>query len=252
MYSDVCEKLMEQNAANFVSLFNEIDKYLDKLLQTEKFLPYNEKLKQVIEGEFNITPFVKKHQAKLKYFGELRNHISHGQQLEGQYYSVPTYHAVDEMRKCKEEILKPVSCIDLFKKEVFSCKTWDLLQNVIIEMRNHNETHVPVYDDTSMFAGVLTETTLSNWLADAGQKWAVSMNTIRVGDLDLTKTNDAYAFVPKEKSIYEVQALFEKALMGKKNLGAVFITQTGSEREKIEWMITALDLPKIAKYDFIA
>ncbi|MBP6910946.1 hypothetical protein KBC03_05155 [Patescibacteria group bacterium] len=60
------------------------------------------------------------------------------------------------------------------------------------------------------------------------------MNTIRVGDLDLTKTNDAYAFVPKEKSIYEVQALFERALMGKKNLGAVFITQTGSEREKIE------------------
>lgn len=114
---------MDQNAANFVSLFNEIDKYLDKLLQTEKFLPYNEKLKQVSDGEFNITPFVKKHLAKLKYFGELRNHIAHGQQLEGQYYSVPTYHAVDEIRKCKEEILKPVSCFDLFKKEVYACKT---------------------------------------------------------------------------------------------------------------------------------
>ncbi len=91
---------------------------------------------------------MKKHQAKLKYFGELRNHISHGQQLEGQYYSVPTYHAVEELRKCKEEILKPVSCYELFKKEVYTCKTLDLLQNVIIEMRNHNETHVPVYDDT--------------------------------------------------------------------------------------------------------
>ena len=148
MYSDVCEKLMEQNAVNFVSLFNEIDKYLDKLLQTEKFLPYNEKLKQIIEGEYNIAPFVKKHQAKLKYFGELRNHIAHGQQLEGQYYSVPTYHAVDEVRKCKDQILKPMSCYELFKKEVVGCKTTDLLQNVIIEMKNHNNSHLPVYDAT--------------------------------------------------------------------------------------------------------
>jgi len=170
MYSDVCEKLMEQNAANFISLFNEMDKYLDKLLQTEKFLPYNEKLKQVSEGEYNISTFVKKSQAKLKYFGELRNHIAHGQQLEGQYYSVPTYHAVEEIRKCKEQILKPVSCYDLFKKEVLGCKTTDLLQNVIIEMRNHSNTHLPVYDATGLFVGMITETTLSNWLAEAGTK----------------------------------------------------------------------------------
>lgn len=55
MYSDVCEKLMEQNAANFIVLFNEIDKYLDKLLQTEKFLPFNEKLKEVSEAEYHIS-----------------------------------------------------------------------------------------------------------------------------------------------------------------------------------------------------
>lgn len=243
---------MEQNAANFVSLFNEIDKYLDKLLQTEKFLPYNEKLKQVIEWDYNIWPFVKKHQAKLKYFGELRNHIAHGQQIEWQYYSVPTYHAVDELRKCKEQILKPVPCIDLFKKEVVGCKTTDLLQNVIIEMRNHNNSHLPVYDATGLFVGVMTETTLSNRLADAGAKWPLNMNTIRVGDLDLTKTNDAYLFVPKEKSIYEVESLFEKQVMWEKQLGVVFITATGNQREKIEGIVTVLDLPKIAKYDFIA
>ena len=252
MYSDVCEKLMEQNANNFIAHFNEIDKYLDKLLQTEKFLPYNEKLKHVIEWTYNITPFVKKHLAKLKYFGELRNHITHGQQIEGQYYSVPTYHAVEQIRKCKDEVLKPMTCFDLFTKEIYTCKTTDLLQNVIIEMRNHSETHIPVYDATWHFVWMLTETTLSNRLADEGTKWAVSMNTIRVWDLDLTLTNDTYVFVAKEKSIYEVEALFEQQLLGKKKLGAVFISEKWSEKETIEGVITPLDLPKIAQYDFIA
>lgn len=91
---------------------------------------------------------MKKHQAKLKYFGELRNHIAHGQQLEGQYYSVPTYHAVDELRKCKDQILQPVPCFDVFKKEVVSCKASDLLQNAIIQMRNNNNSHLPIYDST--------------------------------------------------------------------------------------------------------
>lgn len=243
---------MEQNAANYVALFNEIDKYLDKILQTEKFMPYNEKLKQIINGSYHISPFIKKHEAKLKYFGELRNHIAHGQQFEGQYYSVPTYHAVDDLRKCKEEILKPVSAIDLFARAVYTCTTTDLLQNVIIEMRNHNESHVAVYDNTGLFVGVLTETTLSNWLADQSATGSVNMHTIRVGDLDLTETNDTYLFVAQDKNIYEIQALFEASMLSKKRLGVIYITTTGSDREKILGVVSALDIPKIASYHFIA
>ncbi len=234
MYSDVCEKLMEQNADNFISLFNEIDKYLDKLLQTEKFMPFNEKLKQVSEADYHISSFVKEHLIKLKYFGELRNHIIHGQQMEGQYYSVPTYHAVDEIRKYREQMLQPVSCYDLFKKEVYTCKTTDLLQNVIIEMRNRNDSHVPAYDSTGLFVGVLTESTLSHWLADESEKGSVALKTTRIGDLDLNESNETYLFVAKNKNIYEIPVLFDQTMMSKKKVGVIYITETGSDREKIE------------------
>ncbi len=60
------------------------------------------------------------------------------------------------------------------------------------------------------------------------------MNIIRVGDLDLNLTNEDYTFVPKDKSIYEIQALFEKQTMSKKQLGIIFITEKGTNREKIE------------------
>ena len=33
----------------YLSLFNELDKFFDKLLETERFMPYNDKLKQISE-----------------------------------------------------------------------------------------------------------------------------------------------------------------------------------------------------------
>lgn len=66
---------------------------------------------------------------------------------------------------------------------------------------------------------MLTESTLSNWLASAGTTGvAINMKTTRVGDIDLTQTNEEYSFVGKDKTIYEVQDLFEKRMMSKKRL----------------------------------
>ena len=98
----------------------------------------------------------------------------------------------------------------------------------------------------------MTESTLANRLAASGSKGSLNINTVRVGDLDLTQTNDDFAFVAKEKSIYEVESMFEKKVMGEKPMGVIFITETGNQRERIEGIITVLDLPKSGKYDFIA
>ena len=33
----------------YLSLFNELDKYFDTLVETDRFMPYNDKLKQISE-----------------------------------------------------------------------------------------------------------------------------------------------------------------------------------------------------------
>ena len=33
----------------YLSLFNELDKYFDELMENDRFLPYNDKLKQISE-----------------------------------------------------------------------------------------------------------------------------------------------------------------------------------------------------------
>jgi hypothetical protein len=79
MYNELCDKLSEQYANDFIEVFNELDKYFDTLVaqHTDRFMPFNEKVKIIGQDILNISAFVKKYEQKLKYFGELRNEIAH-------------------------------------------------------------------------------------------------------------------------------------------------------------------------------
>jgi hypothetical protein len=48
---DLSEKEQEEQAIvmRYLSLFNELDKYFDTLVETDRFMPYNDKLKQISE-----------------------------------------------------------------------------------------------------------------------------------------------------------------------------------------------------------
>jgi hypothetical protein len=70
MYNELCEKLAEQHADNYMAVFNELDKYFDTLVaeHTDRFMPYNEKVKVIGQETEPISLFVKKYEQKLKYF----------------------------------------------------------------------------------------------------------------------------------------------------------------------------------------
>jgi uncharacterized protein YktA (UPF0223 family) len=62
------QQLEQSRVMTYLSLFNEIDKHFDKVLGTERFLPYNDKIKQIIAGKYSISRFVRIFQNDLKYF----------------------------------------------------------------------------------------------------------------------------------------------------------------------------------------
>ena len=44
------KEIQEQSIVmKYLSLFNELDKYFDTLVETDRFMPYNDKLKQISE-----------------------------------------------------------------------------------------------------------------------------------------------------------------------------------------------------------
>ena len=67
----------DNSIEKFMTYFNQIDKKLDDILNNDKFLPFNEKIKFIANEKFYISSYIKKHQKMLKNFGEIRNELNH-------------------------------------------------------------------------------------------------------------------------------------------------------------------------------
>jgi len=234
----------------FLALFNSVDKYFDKVLSQDKFLPFNEKVKRIIEWKYYISWFVKLHQYQLRYFGELRNFITHGIKIENRSMVIPSEHAIAKMKQLKQWILRPPFCGEVFRKKVYSCNINDLLLNILPLMKDNYYTHVPVYDNFNRFVGVLTSESVLFWLAenfdDRCKK--ICMNEVKISNVPIKFNSSDYMFVSKNTNIYEVDRIFSERKFQKKKLGAIFITENGKPNEEIIWVITSSDIAIIDSY----
>lgn len=254
MYNELCDKLSQQNANNFIAVFNELDKYFDTLVEqhTDRFMPFNEKVKLIWQEKIALWSFVKKYEQKLKYFWELRNEIAHWFKIDGMHYCTPSYHAVEELRKIKEAIMQPITVTTMFQKQVFVCTTTDLLKDTMIAMKNFGYTHVPVYNEQKIFQWVLTQSAICEWLAYHMQDTTKPLETVRINDVDLQAWIESHAFIEKDKPLFGVPQLFESIWLQHKILGALLITETGNQNEPLMWIITTYDLPHITDYNYVA
>lgn len=230
----------------FLALFNQIDKHFDKMLWTDGYLPFNEKVKRIINWNYYISRFVKLHQFQIKYFGEIRNQITHGIKLDGHTYVYPSEYAIAQLARYADSIKKPPRCIDLFGRKVFTCKSDDKLINIIKVMEDHDYSHVPVYDENENYIWVLNESELLSWLTK-DENWK-DIKNIKVWDIPLIHDSKYVIFVHKKYNIYEIDKLFTLKKERKEKLGVVFITENGRKDEYILWIITAGDTALVDTY----
>ena len=246
------ELIVKHNVANsntFLAWYNQLDKYFAHVLWLTKYMPYNEKISVLSQWSYPLTNFIRLYQNKLRYFGDLRNQLVHGFRLDNNHYVLASDHAVNEIHVLYEEARTPTSVVDVFWKEVYTCTTNDLLRDVIQNMREHLNTHVPVYNEAWVFLEMLSESTIAYWIADEiWENGEVHLADVHIADVTLENSNDLFLFVAKEMSIYDIEQLFAKNLQEKKRLWAVFLTENWSNEEQILWIITAMDLPKLADH----
>lgn len=230
----------------FLALFNQIDKHFDKVLLSDWYLPYNEKIKRIINGRYYIAWFVRLHQLQLKYFGEIRNQITHGIKLDGHTYIYPSEYAIEQLAKYASSIKKPPRCLDIFSNNVFTCQTNDKLKKILEIMDKNNYSHVPVYNEDEQYMWVLSESEVLAWLTN--EEFSRDMKTTTIGDVPLMKNPDYVIFVNKKYNIYEIDRLFTIKKQRKEKLWIVFITENGKRDEKILGVITAGDTALIDTY----
>ena len=245
---NLSEKEKEEQAIvmRYLSLFNELDKYFDTLVETDRFMPYNDKLKQISEWKFAISWFVRLHLSELKYFGELRNHIAHGLKVDEYLYAIPTDRAINKLSEFIEKIVEPPLCIDYFRKEVYSVHLWDKVSEVLKNIKSDGYTYIPVYNDEEEFLWVITESGILQRIANEmlDQNF-IDLSKVRVEHLHISTAIKDYMFVSSNINMYQDDEIFTMRKRKWKWLGAMFITKNWTSKEKIIWMMSGNDIALI-------
>ncbi len=118
------------NTDIFVKNFNDIDKKLDEILQLEKHLPFNEKLKFIAKWDFFLSNYINRHYSILKQLWEIRNELVHWQKIYGNSLIQPTKQAIKEIKKHKKNICNPITVWEIFYDKTI---LWYVLNNFLLQ-----------------------------------------------------------------------------------------------------------------------
>lgn len=223
----------------FLALFNQIDKHFDRILWVDVYLPFNEKIKQIIKWNYPISWFVKTNRFQLKHFWEIRNQITHGLKLDGHTYVYPSKYAMSQLEMYSDSIKSPPKGVEVFGKKVFVCTKGDSLKRIINIMEQNNYSHVPVYDDSGKYLWILNESEVLTWLINNENLWGTSK--LKVWNTPLITDPEYVKFVDEKFNIYQIDKLFSEKKQKKEKIGLILITKNWKQDEAITWIITAGD-----------
>lgn len=178
----------------------------------------------------------------------LRNVVAHADR--DKYIAEIKEFAFDELSKILKLLDNPPTVGIVFKTSVYSTTPFESTETVIRKMKECIYTHVPIYENDKYY-GTFSESTLLLWLVDNIKDGKAEFNKNSIRDIKknyLFNKSDKVDFISESKSIFEVQAMFEKAIGGGNRLGALIITKSGDKDDKPIGIITAWDLPRIEEY----
>jgi predicted transcriptional regulator len=231
-----------RNVNEFLQIFNKIEVYIRKLVNSPSYIPFS----NLIEKSSQINPTIKEYANDLRELAELRNALVH--EKRELIFAEVTDIAVDFSKKIYELIINPPLAIDIANKPVYCCSVNDNLLEQLKIMKENIYTHVPIYNGNN-FIGILSESSIFNWLGDI-KDFDRSLANMKIRDIEkyldiYNRSNEYFEFVTKNENVYLIKQWFIEAIKNQKRLGAVFITEDGTQNGEILGIITAWDLPKI-------
>jgi predicted transcriptional regulator len=176
----------------------------------------------------------------LKTIADVRNAIVHGKTEAYHYLAVPTPAIAQNLKACRERLIKPARVIPKFQRRVERVSIDDGLGHVLRIITTRDYSQFPVYE-AERFKGLLTENGITRWLAHHVE------TTLSLVDLDdvsvkevLSKEDDRKncRFVARDVRMDDVSSLFARHAL----IEAVLITATGKESEALMGIATRWDI----------
>ena len=182
---------------------------------------------------------------KLDVCREIRNLLTHTAKIGGEEVVEPSEAICTELRACLEYVKRPPLAIDYATKGENIMKA-GLNQSVLKIMRimeKNGYSHIPIMENGS-FVGVFSTSTVFTYVLNPqGKQIGYNTSISELRDLLPIKAHsENYEFVSRDTTLSEVRQKFETYKGRNKRVSVIFVTENGSERERLLGMLTPWDV----------
>lgn len=182
---------------------------------------------------------------KLDICREIRNLLTHTAKINGEEVVEPSQSICNELQACLEYVKRPPLAIDYATKGDNIMKA-GLNQSVLKIMRimeKNGYSHIPIMENGS-FVGVFSMSTVFGFVLNSQGKQITPNTTISELRelLPIKAHSENYEFVSKETTLSAVRQKFETYKGRNKRVSVIFVTENGSERERLLGMLTPWDV----------
>jgi hypothetical protein len=230
------------NSNQFLSYYNQMDEFFTILLDVWTYIPFSEKIDQIVQWHYSVSSFVKQHYHKLKYFSEMRNQIVHGFRLDHEHYLLASDVAVKAIKNLTEHLVTPPTIAFLSEKTIPQLFVKQTVQETITILLHHHLRALPLYDNdvyvTTLSLDYLAWLLLQWWwekLIEEKLPWDVL----------------AVLFLSPTTSVYTIESLFLKQHPSKP-IEVIWISEDWTSDSPIIGKITPQDLPKLYQMSILS
>lgn len=198
---------------------------------------------RLLSRALDSSPVVRRYQAELRAFNDLRNMLVHAPLPMPLAHPAPE--ALATLERIHQELTHPQPVIPRFARQVAALSHDDPFSRAVEAMRETGYSQFPVYRGDT-FAGLLTDGLMARWIATHLDRVDGSFRRlldVRLGDvLHQVPERSTVAFVGRKATVAHVREMFEQHLRrGKLRLDAVLITETGDPDQAPVGIITPTD-----------
>lgn len=183
----------------------------------------------------------------IQYIREIRHLLQHPQHNGGDHAIVVSQDLIDNFDELISEIEKPKTAKDLGvpSKDLWCVNLDARVIDVSDKMKSENFSQVPVIDQNDVLIGVFSESSIFSYfgtdeIIDASKNLSIQ-DIFAHCQLDDQRT-EIYRFAHPNTPIHKIYNKFVTTDGNTKRLGAVFVTASGKQTEKVSRMITAWDV----------
>ena len=234
-----------KTSEEFIQYYNKIDKFLKEKGGSSIHDSFSQKVRSINNS------VVRSYKDELISLGELRNAIVHNPKIGDKAIAEPHVSTLNKIKEIYSKLIAPKKVIPVFQFEVLGARKEDYINDILVEMRKKSFSQFPVFDESDRIVELINTNTISRWLSNnLDENGTIMIDEIKVENLiPYIEFKNNYKFISRQTSIYEAYDLFVNQIFNKKrNLDILFITETGSEREKLLGLITIEDIvPEIKK-----